>query len=154
MKSFQIVTLFALVASAMAFSPNQLPQGKFSFCRIFDIDAIATSSDSIGNFLDGYWKSYNVSFILACSNSLNYPLHFFSSIYSCQGCTNRRCFITSCRRGCPSLCHGLHRRIYANNNGRIRSSIRRIHGRCSWNSPSMPFLDQSFHPNRIAKGRT
>jgi hypothetical protein len=31
MKSFQIVTLFALFASAMAFSPNQLPQGTSCF---------------------------------------------------------------------------------------------------------------------------
>jgi hypothetical protein len=27
MKTFQIVTLFALVAASMAFAPNQLPQG-------------------------------------------------------------------------------------------------------------------------------
>lgn len=28
MKSFQIVTLFALIAAAMAFAPNSVPQGK------------------------------------------------------------------------------------------------------------------------------
>jgi hypothetical protein len=28
MKNFQIVTLFALIAAAMAFAPNQVPQGE------------------------------------------------------------------------------------------------------------------------------
>jgi hypothetical protein len=28
MKSFQIVTLFALIAASMAFAPNQVPQGE------------------------------------------------------------------------------------------------------------------------------
>jgi hypothetical protein len=28
MKTFQFVTLFALIAAAMAFAPNQVPQGK------------------------------------------------------------------------------------------------------------------------------
>ena len=29
MKTFQIITLFALVAASMAFAPNQAPQSKF-----------------------------------------------------------------------------------------------------------------------------
>ena len=29
MKTFQIISLFALVAAAMAFAPNQTPTGKF-----------------------------------------------------------------------------------------------------------------------------
>ena len=33
MKTFQIVTLFALIAASMAFSPNQLPQGEYSTLR-------------------------------------------------------------------------------------------------------------------------
>jgi hypothetical protein len=55
MKSFQIVTLLALVASAMAFSPNQLPQGRFYFCRYVDV---TTGSfiviDYIRRLLDGF----------------------------------------------------------------------------------------------------
>ena len=35
MKTFQIVTLFALIAASMAFSPNQLPQGEDSTLRCF-----------------------------------------------------------------------------------------------------------------------
>jgi len=30
MKTFQIVSFFALLASALAFAPNQVPQGKLS----------------------------------------------------------------------------------------------------------------------------
>ena len=30
MKTFQIVTLFALIATSMAFSPAQVPQGEFA----------------------------------------------------------------------------------------------------------------------------
>ncbi len=29
MKTFQLVTLFALIAAAMAFAPNQAPKGEF-----------------------------------------------------------------------------------------------------------------------------
>jgi hypothetical protein len=34
MKTFQIATLFALIASAMAFAPNQTPQGECFFLYI------------------------------------------------------------------------------------------------------------------------
>lgn len=43
MKSFQIVTLFALVASAMAFSPNQLPQGRICFCPVVVVVALCVA---------------------------------------------------------------------------------------------------------------
>jgi hypothetical protein len=38
MKSFQLVTLFALFATAMAFAPNQAPQREYSMKRemLFD----------------------------------------------------------------------------------------------------------------------
>jgi hypothetical protein len=38
MKSFQLVTLFALFATAMAFAPNQAPQRESTMERIMCLD--------------------------------------------------------------------------------------------------------------------
>jgi hypothetical protein len=44
MKTFQIVTLFALIATSMAFAPNQTPQGTFRLQQMIHI--------SVGGCLD------------------------------------------------------------------------------------------------------
>ena len=66
MKTFQIVTLFALIAASMAFSPNQLPQGEYSTLRCFprclkqhSHGTIAGSKDQV--VIDPRWSLKNGS---------------------------------------------------------------------------------------------
>jgi len=178
MKTFQIATLFSLIASAMAFAPSQ--QGElieslsnkwwnemnlngegywvgipsWSWSWSYTLQNSVLRWGAVFDILPWFIKNIIVSSLDLCANPAYFPLHLRTHISCqerpCQGscCPSRCCFVRSCFR------HGLHYRIPPNQHCCPWGSVRSLHGRCSWNHSSMLVPYQPFHPDWIPKGRT
>ena len=163
MKTFQIVTLLALVAASMAFSPNQVSQGKFPseshVSTTFDVSNFqfqvseersslllwlkkVTNAELLFRFMERRIVSNDLSFLFTPESLNSHEGHFREG--------SRRC--TCCSHGCTRLRDGLYRWGSSFYFPLLGSSIWCLFGGSSRNFPSMSFPCQLVHPNRDTQG--